>query len=190
MNWSEMKGKIEPTILVKEKPETIKIKILAKVSNLINVDLNFNHWEIYKMKLDKYPNLNPSPWYVEHIMEGINGNLAELLYLIALYDIEGGIKNPNRKELFNTLNVSINTCINEIANRFENSFDSVEDMIEAILLMIFSKGKQEDQDIMDSLIAIAFFRDLLEPDIESVLIELIYYKLNCNKHGSKKFESD
>jgi len=178
MNWDELKELIGQTIIKKESPEKLKVKILAKVSNLINVDLNFNQWEIYKMKLDKYPNLNPSCWYIEHIKEGITGNLAELIYLIAWYEIEGGINNHHRKELFNKLNISINTCIDDIATRFENSFYSLEDMIEGIILMIYSKGKQNDQDIIQALIAVAYFKGLINIDIESILIELIHYKLN------------
>lgn len=146
MNWSELRERIEPTILVKEKPETLKIKIIA--------------------------------------------NLTELVYMLACYDIGKGNQDPPRKELFETLNVSINTCIDEIYNRFENSFDSLEDMIEGLILMIYSKGKINGDDVMNCMISVAYFRDLLKPDIESILIEFINYKLNCNKYGSKKFESN
>jgi hypothetical protein len=190
MNWDDFREIVEPLIDRNKKPETTRIQIFELLFNFINIDIRINQWNIYIMKIEKYHQFDRCPWFYEHIEHKLNGRIAEVLFLLMEHEILMDVNSPKEITTFNPLSGSINDGFNQLSREMFKCFHNLEDMITSTMEMINTHRSRPDFGTMDIVLGLTFFNDILIPDLESVLIESIYYKLNNKSHAiSKRFSA-
>lgn len=182
MKWDDFREIVMPLITNDKKPEKTRIQIFHTLFGIIDIDTEINQWAVYEMKLKKYSRYNRCPWYREHIQNFLNGKIAEIIFLLMEHEILLGLNTPKETNPFSPLSESINEGLLQISQETKGFFKNPEDMILSTELMVHSHKSRPDSGIMDVFFGICYFSNTLIPDPETLLNELLYYKLNNKYH--------
>lgn len=182
MKWDDFREMVKPLIDYNKKPEKTRIQIFETLFSLVDINPEINQWAIYEMKLGKYPQYSCCPWYEEHIENYINGKVAHIIFLLMEHEILLDLNTPNEKNPFSPLADSINEGYFQISRETHGFFGCIEDMILSTEQMVSTHKSRPDSGIMDLFFGLGYFSNVMVPDPETILKELLYYKLNNKYH--------